>query len=170
MKKNLISVLILALVLVNVVLNAILLVTILPATKQANQLITTVASAIDLELQSGETTNASSIPIADLSIYTIADTLTVNLKTSADGQEHYGVVSVTLSLNTKDEDYETYGTNMDTYVEWIKSDVNSVISSHTYEEVKADQQKILDEILEALQERFDSDFIVEVNFSSATFQ
>ena len=50
MKKNLMTVLVLALVLVNLVLTAILTISILPETKKANELITQVCNAIDLEL------------------------------------------------------------------------------------------------------------------------
>ena len=53
MKKNLISVLILALVLANLILTAILAFTIIPQTKKSNELIDQVCSAIDLELESG---------------------------------------------------------------------------------------------------------------------
>ena len=49
MKKNLISVLILALVFANFVLTAILMFTVLPETQKANTLIEKVCSAIDLE-------------------------------------------------------------------------------------------------------------------------
>ena len=53
MKKNLITVIILALVLANLILTAILVFTIIPQTKKSNQLIDQVCSAINLELQSG---------------------------------------------------------------------------------------------------------------------
>ena len=48
MKKNLMSVLILALVLVNLILTGILTITILPQTKKSNELVNKVCSAIDL--------------------------------------------------------------------------------------------------------------------------
>ena len=51
MKKNLMTVIILALVLVNLVLTAILAFTIIPQTRKSNQLIDKIASAIDLELE-----------------------------------------------------------------------------------------------------------------------
>ena len=53
MKKNLMTVIILALVLVNLVLTAILAFTIIPQTRKSNQLIDKIASAIDLELEDG---------------------------------------------------------------------------------------------------------------------
>ena len=55
MKKNLMTVIILALVLVNLVLTAILAFTIIPQTRKSNQLIDKIASAIDLELEAKET-------------------------------------------------------------------------------------------------------------------
>ena len=51
MKKNLITVIILALVLANLILTAILVFTIIPQTKKSNQLIDQVCSAINLELR-----------------------------------------------------------------------------------------------------------------------
>ena len=66
MKKNLISVLILALVLANLILTAILAFTIIPQTKKSNELIDQVCSAIDLELESGSNI---SVPIENIELY-----------------------------------------------------------------------------------------------------
>ena len=63
MKKNLMSVIILALVLVNLVLTAILTFTIIPQTKKSNQLVDQVCSAIDLELESGDAQATPTVPI-----------------------------------------------------------------------------------------------------------
>ena len=57
MKKNLMTVIILALVLVNLVLTAILAFTIIPQTRKSNQLIDKIASAIDLELEDGRSSS-----------------------------------------------------------------------------------------------------------------
>ena len=110
MKKNLITVIILALVLANLILTAILVFTIIPQTKKSNQLIDQVCSAINLELQSGENTPATpEVPIEDVETYAITDGFTVNLKQGEDGKQHYAVFSVSLSLNTKSDGYKTYG-------------------------------------------------------------
>ena len=97
MKKNLISVLILALLVVNLVLTAILTITILPETKKSNELINQVCSAINLELKSGEGTDASTVPIDDIETYDIPDSMTINLKRGDDGKDHYAVLTVSLS-------------------------------------------------------------------------
>ncbi len=169
MKKNLISVLILVLVLVDTILTAILLITVLPQSQKANELITKVCSAIDLELESGETVNTSQVPIADQEVYDIADSLTINLKKDTDGTEHYAVLTVSLTLNKTDEDYETYQPTLSTNESMIKSTINNVVSGYTYDEIRNDQQAVQDAILEELQTMFDSDFIIGVGWT-ATFQ
>jgi flagellar basal body-associated protein FliL len=169
MKKNLISVLILVLVLVDTILTAILLITVLPQSQKANELITKVCSAIDLELESGETVNTSQVPIADQEVYDIADSLTINLKKDTDGTDHYAVLTVSLTLNKTDEDYETYQPTLSTNESMIKSTINNVVSGYTYDEIRNDQQAVQDAILEELQTMFDSDFIIGVGWT-ATFQ
>lgn len=174
MKKNLISVLILAFVLADLVLTAILVFTIIPQTKKSNELITKVCSAIDLELASGANENSNTIPIEDIEVYNIADSFTINFKESADGKAHYVILSVGLSMNTKSEMYATYGANggegLSAKETIIKNDINMIVSSYTLEEFNADTQAVQDEILANLQEMFGADFIVGVSFSGVTTQ
>ena len=63
MKKNLMSVLILALVVANLILTAILMISVVPQTKKANELINKVCSAIDLELEGGKENSSIDIPM-----------------------------------------------------------------------------------------------------------
>lgn len=171
MKKNLLTVIILALVLVNLILTAVLTITILPETKKANELITQVCNAIDLELKSGSvTSDVASVPIDKLATYDIADSMTINLKDSGDGESHYAVITVSLSMNTESEGYKTYGATMEEKDSLIKSQINSVVSSFTYEEFKTNQQGVQDAILAEMQKLFDSDFIISVGFPTVTCQ
>jgi len=87
MKKNLISVVILALVFANFVLTALLMFSVLPETKKANTLIEKVCSAIDLDLNSGAATGTSNISIDDQEIYKVSEgeDLTTNLAEGKDG-------------------------------------------------------------------------------------
>ena len=147
MKKNLITVIILALVLANLILTAILVFTIIPQTKKSNQLIDQVCSAINLELQSGENTPATpEVPI------------------------DYAVFSVSLSLNTKSDGYKTYGGSegLAAKVTIIQSEINTIVNGYTLDEFNANgYQNVKDDILKTLQDMFGgSDFIVGVNFSS----
>ena len=82
MKKNLMTVIILALVLVNLVLTAILAFTIIPQTRKSNQLIDKIASAIDLELEDGSGKDTAAVPVEDIEVYDIESSFTVNLSPS----------------------------------------------------------------------------------------
>ena len=110
MKKNLMTVIILALVLVNLVLTAILAFTIIPQTRKSNQLIDKIASAIDLELEDGSSKDTAAVPVEDIEVYDIEASFTVNLSPSGDGKDHVAVFSIGLSLNTKSDGYKSIGT------------------------------------------------------------
>lgn len=172
MKKNLMSVIIMALVMANLILTAVLAFTIIPQTKKSNELIDQVCSAIDIELEGGQNKNTLATPIEDVEVYNITDSFTVNLASSDDGKKHIAVFSVGLSMNTKSAGYETYGgaeglTAKETI---IRSEINSIVSAYTIDEFnEGGQQKVKEEILKAMQSMFGgNDFIVAVNFSSVT--
>ncbi len=167
MKKNLITVIILALVVVNLVLTAVLAITIIPETQKANELITKVCSAIDLDLQAGDTAGSLSINVSDMQDYAVngGETLTINL---VDG---YAVLGISLSLDMTNEDYVTYGSGDLSQQDNIISDkINTVVKKYTVQEMIENEDAIKEEILEELQTLFKSAFIVRVNFSSATYQ
>lgn len=108
MKKNLMSVLILALVLANLILTAVLTISVLPQTKQANELVSKVCAAIDLDLEGGNVDAASAVSLEDVETYNMnaGEAMTVNLKPGEDGVEHYALVKVVLGINKTDEDYK----------------------------------------------------------------
>lgn len=168
MKKNLVSIVILALVLANLILTAILAFTIIPQTKKSNELIDRVCAAINLELEGGQ--NESSIPIEDIEVYNITNSFTVNLADNGDGKKHYAVFSVGLSMNIKSEGYKTYGgaEGLAEKETIIQDEINTIVGAYTVEEFNADGQKAVKaEILKAMQDKFGgTDFIVGVNFSS----
>ena len=173
MKKNLMSVLILALVVANLVLTAILMISVVPQTKTANELVTKVCSAIDLELEGGKDNSSLYIPMDQLEPIDLSEgaSLTINLKDSGDGEKHHAVISVTLSLNTKSDGYKTYGPDGITAKQkLIEAEVVKIVGSHTLEEMQADQAGVQDEILSRLRRMFESDFIVSVSFPTYNYE
>ena len=142
MKKNLMSVLILALVLVNLILTGILTITILPQTKKSNELVNKVCSAIDLELESGDGTESASIPMDQIVTYKIEDAMTINLKTGADGETHYVKLTASISMDSKNDGYKTYGEDMADRETILKDTINSVINTYTMDEFNADRQAV----------------------------
>ncbi len=174
MKKNLITVVILALVVVNLVLTAVLTISIVPETKKANELITKVCSAIDLDLVAGDTAGSLSVDVADMVDYAVngGATMTINLKDSGDGNMHYAVLGISLSQDSTNPDYaEKYNSgDLTTFDSIISDTIKTVVSNHTIDDMRTKEDEVKEEILEALQGLFKSSFIVRVNFSSATYQ
>ena len=161
MKKNLISVLILALVFANFVLTAILMFTVLPETQKANTLIEKVCSAIDLDLNSGGTNGTSSIPIDQQDTYKVneGEKITTNLAKGNDGKSHYAIVKVSLVLDKKSDNYGTYNQ------EFL---VIQVIGQYTLDEFEANKEQVKSEILSDMQKLFGADLVIGVNFSEST--
>ena len=151
MKKNMISVLILALVFANFVLTALLMFTVMPQTKKANELIDKVCAAIDLDLNSGAANALGNIPMDQREEYKVnggAD-ITTSLAPSVDPQtgqseskSHYAVVNVTLVLYTESEKHETYTqeflAGQDTS---IMNSIQKTLSQYTIEEVRESSTK-----------------------------
>jgi flagellar FliL protein len=170
MKKNLISVIILALTFANFVLTALLIFTVLPETKKANEMITAVCSAIDLELNSGAATGLTNLPIEQITTYSVngGSNITTNLK-STDGANHYVVVTVSLSLNNESDNFTKYSPDVLTEKDSIiQDDIIQIISGYTVDEFNDNVTGVKEQILADMQSMFGSDYVVGVNFSGLT--
>ena len=95
MKKNIFSVIITVLTVVNVVLTAIMFFVMVPTFNKTNNLITQVASVLNLELDGDSDAKGD----ADYSISDLEDTTvtfdaqqTINLKTGSDNAQHYAMI------------------------------------------------------------------------------
>lgn len=172
MKKNLISVIILALVLANFVLTALLVFTVLPETKKANKLIEEVCSAIDLDLNSGATSGVSNVPINQIDDYALnsGETMTISFKSDGSGTAHYLVAAISLSLNKDSDVYNDSDFDISTKDNIIRDKVNSIIGQYTMEEYNENKDAIQDEILSELQDMLGADYVVGVNFASSLTQ
>ena len=170
MKKSFLSLLTFALVVVNLVLTIIMAMAIVPSTKQANELIQKVATAIDLDLQSGDAQSTGSYAIGDLEVYDFPETFTVNLKAGEDGEQHFAVAGVSLSLNMNNKDFDTNKGIIEKNASILRSEVQDTIGGFSYEEFNADQQAVKTAILQRMRDLFPGDFVVSVGFNSLTLQ
>lgn len=171
MKKNIFSIIILALVIVNLVLTAIMMFSVVPAAKKTNTLVTQICSVLDLELEANKAESGDdSISIDQIATYDIADQLTVNLKSGTDGASHYAVFSVTLSMDKENEGYKNYGEQIADKESLIKSEIIDVVSGFTLEEAQSNREALQDALKERLVKMFDSDFIIKVAFRDIVFQ
>ena len=176
MKKNLISIVILALLIVNIALTAIMMFSVTGTAKRTSALVDNVATALNLELTGGGGAGAAkaAVPMSDIEPYTISEKMTIPLKmeVNEDGEEeqHYFIANITLSMNTKDDGYKKYGEDIDTRESLIKGEITDVIQSHTVDEARNNQDQIKDEILARIQNMFESEFIFNVTFSDTMVQ
>ena len=172
MKKNLMSVVILALLVVNLILTGIMMFSCVSANKKTAALVNDIASVLDLELTGGgsNTEEVAAVSVADTEIYNIADAVTVALRPSEDGKEHYCMCEVSFSMNKTHEDYETMSPMVATQESKIRSIIIGVIGGYTKEEAQANQKAIESEILEQVQQMFGSNFIYEAYFRDVKFQ
>ncbi|MCH5260741.1 MAG: flagellar basal body-associated FliL family protein [Lachnospiraceae bacterium] len=177
MKKNLISIIILALLIVNIALSAIMMFSVMGASRKTSALVDNIATALNLELTSGGEGGEAAkeaVPMSDIDTYDISEKMTIPLKveTNADGEEevHYFISNITLSMNTKDKGYKKYSADLENRESLIKGEINDVISQHTVEDARNNQDQIRDEILVRIQKLFDSEFIFNVTFSDTMVQ
>ena len=172
MKKNLMSVIILALLIVNLALTAIVMFSCVSANKKTVALVNDIATVLDLELGGDETeeSSESAVSIADTEVYNIPDAMTIALKPSEDGKEHYCMCEMSFSMNKADDDYADMGAMVATQESKIRSIIISVIGNYTKEEAQANQKAIENEILAQVQQMFGSKFIFEAYFRDVKFQ
>ena len=166
MKKNLISIIILALLIVNIVLTAIMMFSVTGTATKTSALVDNITRALNLELTAKGDAGASAVPISDIATYDIAE-MTIELQQDAEGNQHFFVGSITLSMNTKDKDYKTYGGDMESRESLIKSEITDVISSYTVEDARSNQDTIKSEILERIQTLFNSEFVFNVSLCAS---
>ena len=164
MKKNMLAVLILLVLVVNLTLTAYMIFTVLPNAKRTDELITKIMQIIDLELESPLPVDMNvSYDIKDVEKIQLED-MTTNLQVGEDGKTHYAVITASLTVNTKDEDYKELGP----MIEVMKSDIKSYFitetSKYTYEELilNENKQEVKDKILTDIQALFNSRMVVDI--------
>ena len=72
-------------------------------------------------------------------------------------------------MNSKHEDYNNYGTNITDRNSLLQDVVEGVISSHTEEECRDNFDSIKEELLQAIQGFFGSDFVFQISVYNKKF-
>jgi len=170
MKKNILTVLILVLLVVNLVLTSIMMISITGTNKKTAELVTSIATVMNLELYPPGQDAASQVSLADTETYDMAEIM-VPLASSGDGKQAYIMFSLSVLQNTKHEDYKNLGgtENMAARDSLIKDVVNRVVGSHTLDECRNDFDSIREELLDEIQMLFGSDFIYKIAISGVKF-
>ncbi len=163
MKKDLFSILTLAIAIINLILSILIVFTLVPSAVKTNNLMNKVAENIDIELEANKEEAGETVPLKDIEIYNIEE-LTINLKPEdGDSRNHFALVTVALSINTKHEDYEELASGLETYQSYITEIVNDEFSRYSASNILESKDEIKSAILNRLQNRFNSDFIIDVS-------
>ena len=170
MKKNLLSILILSLLVVNLVMTSIMLFSVRGTNKRTAEIVTDIAGVLSLELGTDAGGQTGMPSPEDSEYYTIPDMTITTRKAEGQEKDQYCIIGITLAINKTHEKYATYGGEaMANYEKLIQSEVISVISQYTADEIKLMQSDICDEILKRVQARIGSDVIYNVSISNIMF-
>ena len=167
MKKNILTIIILAASLINLTLMAVMLFVFMPTVKQTNHLITKVAQIVDLELES-VVIKEPEVNISDFDSYIIEDKLTINLKNNeGETKRHFAQVNCSLALNKKAEDYKKIKELMTANEDRIKEVIREEVSKYTSMTVLDNTDNIKSNIMQRLcKEIFNTECITNITFSN----
>lgn len=170
MKKNLLTVLILALVIVNLVLTSVMLISIVGTNSKTGALVSNIGAALQLEMtEPGKETQETAVSALDLEEVDLGE-VTVMLKSDGDGSSSYMVFNVALQLNTTNKDYEEINSDFITSRKnLIISTINDVVGAHTLDECKNNQPALKAEIRQAICDLLQSDVVYEISLSEVKF-
>ena len=176
MKRNLLSILILALLIVNLGMNGFLLFNVMSTNSKSAKLIGDISAAIELEKNGGVTApgsgpdfSAISVSMQDTGYYELAAIgSNFKLKNGEDGGEYYVQTGIQLLINKKDKDYKQYNEEtIATMQSTLYSIASEVISSYTISEAEADTSHsvIKNTMLQRFSQRLDgSQIIYDIDF------
>lgn len=174
MKKNIFSVIITVLTVINVVLTAILFFVMMPTFQKTNNLITQVASVLNLETDAdSEADPDSNYSIQDIESVSVTfeSQVTYNLKNDAQGKPHYALMNgYVVDINKNADDYKDISglVSDETQQTKISSEIGSVLQGLDVNE--AGQPEAQKAVLERLREMYDTKAIVKVVFATYTKQ
>ncbi len=166
MKKNLLTVLILALVIVNIVLSAITMFSVTSTNSKTAQLVSNIGTVLDLELAPPGQEAEPQVSLADTEVFDLGS-LTMPLQMDPNGEQKYLQCSLSLSVNKKHDDYKAYGSaeKMTANASLIKDAVSTVVGNYTVEQCTNDRDSLKADILKAVQDLYGSDFVYQVAIS-----
>ena len=171
MKKNMLTIVVIALTAINVILSAVLVFAVVPASNRTTKLVNQVASIINLELEATSDEVSDTVNPTDVETYKIDSQMTFNIKRSLNGSDHFAAIdSITLSINKASKDYTKLNKTIEANSNFITDIVTEVVSSYTYDDAISSKEEMKAEILEKVQAHFKSDFIFSVSLNNLCFQ
>lgn len=171
MKRNMLTIVILALSIVNLVLTALVVFSVVPNVKKTNNLIDQVAKIINLDLEA-QNGNEKIMTPDDLDNYALEEEVIINLKKDADSsKERYAAVSkISLTLYNGVSDYDKVKKNIDESTESIYDIIRKSFKSYTIDEAKANEEVIKENIIKMLNDKYGHKVVQSIVFGSLIYQ
>ncbi len=170
MKKNMLTVFVAAATCINLILTIVMVFAIVPAMSKTNTLVTKIASVVDLQIDS-QNKEKVQYSVDDLEAAELAfkSKQTINLKpVQGDEKSHYAILeSVTISYNTKADDYDKVKSSVDKSPVYIQDIVKDVICGYTVKDLN--EQKVREVSLKRVQEFYKSKSIVNISLGGFLF-
>ena len=167
MKKNILTIVIMAASVINLILTIVLIFSVMPAMNKTSNLIDKVSSLIDLEIESESEENAA-VPMEDRdsTIITYEANVNINLKKeTGEDSNHYAVISgVTVTYNKNEDDYEDVKALIDANQVYVNDAVSETIGAYTASTIS--QTAVKEEAVKKLQEMYDTKSIIDVSLSN----
>ena len=164
MKKNILTIVIMAASIINLILSAVLIFSVMPAMNKTSNLVDKVASVVDLEIES-KNKGEELTPIKDLDTLTIPyeSNATINLqKDTGEDENHYAIIGgIVVSFNKEEDDYSDIKALIEANTVYVEDIVKDTISSYTAKTIS--QPAVKEEAVKKLQERYGTKSIVDIS-------
>lgn len=169
MRKNILTIVIMAVTVVNLILTVIMVFSIVPASNKTNRLADKVSEVIDMELEQDE---AEKYSFEDLTPYEVKfeNKQTINLtKQDGDKEPHYVVIEgFSVSLNKEAEDYDKIYQSVQESPVYVTDCVKAAIAEQTISTLN--EGVIKESALAKIQDFYQSKCIVEVYLNGYMYQ
>ncbi len=166
MKKNLITVLILAISIINLVFNIILFFVFMPSVAKTNKLIGDISEVLDLELASQSASSAGQVDVNNLVEFKLEEGSPINLASNGDDELHALKYGITIKMDKTAKDYEKINTTLSTSTSYIYDITRDVVGQYTYEQVidVNVRKEIKEKLLVEFKQYFNTECIYSVEF------
>lgn len=164
MKKNLITVLILAISVINLVLNIILFFVLMPSAAKTNKLIGDISEVLDIELESQKSEHEGEVDVSNLAPFKLEQGNPINLA-SDNNERHALQYGITLNLDKTAKDYKKTLANLEQSTAAIYDMTRDIVGQYTYEQVidVNCQREVKEKLLAAVNEYFGTECIYSID-------
>lgn len=180
MKKNLLSIIILALLVVNIALTGIMMVSMMGTNKKTADLVSDIAAVLNLELGVDEEEEEKEIPMSQQYIWNMEEKMTIQLQSEElydeagnykGVKDHFLVFNVSFILDTKGDGYKEFGgENFANYETVIRDAITVTASKHTIDDCRNDFESMREEMLQAVKALFEEEFIYKIAINNMKYE